>query len=348
MRYSIVPADIANDREAVLKLWKRNFNRVPEERFAWMYRDNPAGPAACWIATEAERGEIVGATAVFPRQLLIDGDTIRAGIAGDFAVDPKHRGFGPALSLQKTAVAHCSERTFSVLYGLPNKQSRSVLLRAGYRTVADVYRMTKPLRSWYYLSRRIEMPFITRALSRSVDVVFRLLSWKDSSRHETYALETPPAFDARFDELWNKASTHFTVIGERSSSYLNWRYRSSPHETYSIFSLVRKDTRSLLGYIVYHTNENKANIADLLSLDLDSTLDTLLSAFISHLRKSFVDSVSVSYAGTRLFLKKLLNYGFFIRDREGKVVVYAPADVAAHAIVLNEENWYLLSGDNDI
>jgi hypothetical protein len=285
---------------------------------------------------------------LFPRRTLIDGKHYRAGIAGDFAVDREHRGVGPALSLQRAAVSNCRERRFDVLYGFPNRRSQSILQRAGYKAVADVLRMTKPLRSRYYLKRRIETPFVTRALSRPVDFVIRLISGEYHRNQNRYSFETPSFFDERFDDLWKKGSTRFPIIGERTSSYLNWRYARSPHVTYSVFALTPKGDDALLGYIVYHIRENKANIADLFSLDLDVTLDLLISGFINHLRKNCIDSVTVCYAGTQVFINKLLDHGFSIREREGKIVVYSPSDNPLYAFLLNKENWYLMPGDNDI
>jgi len=279
--------------------------------------------------------------------MLIDGKYYRAGIAGDFAVDREHRGLGPALSLQKAAVSHCRERRFDILYGFPNNRSQSILLRAGYKVVADIFRMTKPLRSRYYLKRRIETPFITRALSRPVDFAIKLISGNYHKNQEQYSLESPSFFDERFDDLWKKASTRFPIIGERTSSYLNWRYMRSPHVTYSVFALTKGED-TLVGYIVYHISENKANIADLLSIDCDATLDALISEFINHLRMTGIDSVTVCYAGAHTFMNKLMDHGFSIRDREGKIVVYSPSDTPRHPFLLNEENWYLMPGDNDI
>lgn len=347
-RYSISMADLKKNKEDILALWERNFTQVPENRYPWIYEENPAGPAACWIAKDLTNNEVVGETALFPRRISINGKICIVGIAGDFAVDKEHRGLGPAMPLQKAAISHCRDKNFFLLYGFPNKKSASILLRAGYKRLGDVFRMTKPLRSQYHLKKHFDAPVLTRALSKPIDFAIRLITKNQYKNNTRYTFEVPSLFDERFDDLWKRASTRFAIIGERSSSYLNWRYKRSPYNAYSIFALISNGGNSLLGFIVYQTAQNKTNIVDLLSLDLEKTFDSLMSEFINFSSRISVDSISICYAGSQAFVKKITEYGFSIRDRDEKIVIYTQADAPLHDFLSQEDNWYLMQGDNDI
>ncbi len=348
MTYSIIQADLKEHREAILGLWERNFQDMPEERYSWIYEGNPAGSAACCIARDPETGSVIGAASLFPRRILVNGKCFIAGIAGDFAIDRKHRGFGPAASLQKMALSFCASRKFDILYGFPSKQAVPVTSRAGCKMLGEIFTLTKPLRSHYHLKKYHSMPLLAKMIAKPVDIIMEYSSMeKYSGRIHENSFEILPSFDRRFDDLWEKASVHFPIIGERSSAYLLWRFTRSPHRKYAVFTLVQ-DNGDMSGYIVFSTSENKTVIVDLLSLDLQATLSALLSGFITFQRKEGIDSISISFTGNRYFLKKLKRYGFFLRSKEGRVIIYLPPDSPHLSFLLDKKNWYLLPGDNDI
>ncbi|MBI5180231.1 MAG: GNAT family N-acetyltransferase [Nitrospirae bacterium] len=337
------------NKEDIVALWKRNFQDVPEERYPWIYEDNPAGSALCFLIQNSKQDTIVGATALFPRRLFINGRPFMAGIAGDFLIDKSHRSLGPALLLQKAAISNCNGKGFNIFYGFPNSQSEAVLQRVGYKIIGDVFRLTKPLRSNYYLKKHIKSRLIAKALSKPADIAMRLVSSENYyKRADRNTIELLSSFDKRFDTLWEKAITKFPIIMERSSSYLSWRYSQSPHNNYNIFALIQEDSREVIGFIIFHVVENRVYIDDVLALDTEAILDALLSEFLIFQREKGMDSVLAGYMGTYNFIKKLLSYGFSIKDKESKVLAYIPSDSPYLSLLLNRENWHLMPGDNDI
>jgi malonyl CoA-acyl carrier protein transacylase len=346
--YTIIPANLLENKQDIIALWKRNFQSVKEERYVWIYENNPLGPATCLLAKDMKQDSIVGATATFPRRVLINGKYYTAGLGGDFAVNKEHRVLAPALLLQNAAISNCNEGKFDFLYGFLNKESEAVNLMLGHK-MFDVLRMTKPLRSYYYLEKNLNFRAVAKMISKPIDLAIKIFSKETRyKRHDGLITEILSSFDGRFDKLWERVSTRFTIIGERSSSYLNWRYVRSPHNSHYIFALTGEDSRNLLGYIVFHIVKNRTNIDDILCLDMNETLDSLLPQFLLFQREEGIDSVSISYTGTQLFVKKLQEFGFSIRDKEGKVAIYVPSDSPVLSYVLEKENWYLMPGDNDI
>lgn len=348
-KFSITIADLKNDRDNILALWKRNFPNISEKRFSWMYENNPAGAASCLLLNNPKENSVIGATALFPRRIFINGKPILSAVGGDFMVDKEHRSLGPALSLQKAATTLCDDEIFNLIYVIPNKNSGPVVQRAKYKVLCDMVNLTKPLRSYYQLKKHFDIPVVTKMVSKPVDLAMRIISKENYyKKHDDHTFELPLSFDERFDELWKEVSSVLPVIGERSSSYLNWRFSSSPHKEHYIFSLVQKQSKNIQGYIVFHISESRVCIDDMLCLDMDETLDCLLSKFLSVQRKKGMDSVTTSYGGTPAFINKFQEHGFSIRGGEDKIMVYVPSGSPHLAQLMNAESWYLLPGDKDI
>jgi len=347
--YQIFKADMNTHREEIQALWERNFPAVPEHRFTWIYENNPRGPAICWLAKDVEQDKVVGATSLFPRKFSIHRSPVLAGIAGDFVVDKEHRGFGPSLALQHTVVSHSQEARFDFLYGISGKQAELVHRRAGYHIVGQVVRMIKPLKVDKYFQRGNGVPWMKKNLAKPLNVALSLLSKEQySAGPKNYRLERISVFDRRFDDLWEKASSRYPVIGERTGEYLNWRFTHTPHKSYTIFTLTHKKDDEILGYIVSHVVNNHAYIADLLCIDNTSVFNTLVSRFLLFVREEGLDSVSITCMGDRAVTKKLKGYGFFMRASNTNVIAYVDPDSPLTSTLSEPNNWYLTEGDNDV
>src|SRR3989337_1899674 len=348
MTYSIIKADLKKDKEDILELWKRNFPGVPEERYPWIYENNPSGSARCWLAKNSEENSVVGSVALFPRRILIKGRYLVAGIAGDFSVIKEFRVYGPALSLQREIASNYVNEGFDILYGLPDKQSEEIVKRAGYSAIGNILWLTKPLNSQNYLKKNFKLPLIAEIASKPTDMVMKMLARENFYvRPKDYTYELLTHFDSRFDILWEKAAPQFTIIGEKTCSYLNWRFSRSPHSSYLTFVIKHAETDEILGYIIFSIAQNRANIADILSLN-DHTLNSLLSEFLLSLRRECIDSVSISLAVCIDLVRKLQRYGFSIRGREGKLVALFPPDSPFAQYISEIKNWHFMAGDNDI
>lgn len=350
MPYTVLKADIKNNKRDIIYLWKRNFPDLPEERYKWIYEDNPAGQASCWLLKETEQNKIVGATALFPRRVFVHGRQMIAGIAGDFVIDREHRTLGPALLLQKAVlpISNGKETSFNFFYGFPNKISEPVLLKAGYKILREVHSLTKPLKSYYYLKKHADIPFITRGLSFFLDFGLKIFSKEKYFKNNDFEFDILTSFDHRFDIFWASVLNQFAMIGERTSSYLNWRFIKSPHKNYQTFAQIRKKSRAISGYIVYNIIDNKAYISDFLFLNVNEMFDSLLSEFLIYQRARGIDAVSISFIGSHALMEELREYGFSNRGRESKIMIYAPPDSPLGPYLLDKENWYLMPGDNDI
>ncbi len=332
----------------ILAFWKRNFPIWPEKKFTWFYKNNPCGRAACWIIKDTETDTVVGSTAIFPRKVFVKGECLLGGITGDFAVDTKHRILGPALQLQKAGISECNENQFDFLYGSPNEKSEPVQRRTGFKVIGSTYRMVKILRSNHYLKGHINLPTVAKLVSIAADLTLKVMS-KESyyRRRKDFRFEVLSVFDKRFDDLWQKASSHYSIIGERTSKFLNWRFTQCPYKKYSIFAMIKKGSNEIIGYIVYYVVRHNVNIADLLVLDMNSYIDILFSEFLLFQRKEKHHSVSFIYFGNEHFVNKLKKYRFSVREANRNIVAYVNPSSPLYSYILDNNNWYLTEADND-
>lgn len=345
MDYSVTNLDLDRNRDDIARLLEGNFPDLPQERYDWIYLRNPQGKALSWAVLESTSGALVGTTSLFPRKMNVDGKTVRAGIAGDFAVNREHRGSTAAIRLQRAVVTGMNQSEFEFIYGISNKKAEPVQLRVGYVLLGKMDRWAKLLRTRKYFKASV----LRWLVSRPLDLMMKHLSKeKRYQRPEGYTIEKSTSFDQRFDLLWKRASRQFNLIGERSKDYLNWRYGQSPHEGYQIFSLLHKNEQEILGYVIYYLKGKVGVIADMLFLNFDSALESLLSEFIHYLREQDVESISILLFGCPSLEKKLKSFDFVRRDEESRILVYPAKNSPNAEFVLNTENWFLLEGDRDI
>ena len=99
--YRVQIAEIDRDRGNVLRLCKTSALQSSPEKYHWNYEMNPLGHAWCALVIEPIHEQVVGTTALFPRRLLLDGVSLQAAVAGDFAVEPEHRTLYPAMALPR-------------------------------------------------------------------------------------------------------------------------------------------------------------------------------------------------------------------------------------------------------
>jgi hypothetical protein len=348
MSYSLIKADVREDRQKVFSVWKKNFKDIPQERYRWFYENNPYGQALTWLAKDQKTNSIVGSTALFPRRINLNGRIAKAGIAADFAVNQEHRSLSAALKLQKAVISECKESKMEFIYGFPNEQSEAVLLRVGYKKLGQVQRLAKVLRTKSKLKKYLPLPGVA-LLSIPLDFILALFSKERSyAKSNDFEIQLPKRFDERFDSLWEEAKSQFGVIGERNGQYLNWKYVDNPHKEYHIFSLVQKDGKKILGFVVFYLQDNNCFVADLLCVNLDFALKSLLAELIIFLRKEKVDSISISILSPPSLVDNFKGFGFHSREENSKVLIYIDGESPNFSFVTNAENWFLLEGDRDI
>jgi hypothetical protein len=344
MSYDVRTADLNANRADILRLWDGSLRDADAERYRWIYERNPQGAVACWVVNDAG-GATAGVAAVFPHTIHGSLRPWRAGITGDFVVDKAHRAMGPALMLQKALARSCvQDAEFDVVYGFANKAARAVQVRAGFKDLGPATDLRKVVRSAAALTRRYGT--VGRMAAPAVDTAIALM--ERGSRRSTHVLRCSEvaAFDSRFDAFWARVAPSLPLTGERSSRYLNWRFRENPHIRYQTLVAERADTGALAGYLVWYVREGELIIADVLTDESSDALVVLAAHVLKCARDVRAESVRLRYFGAPDRFRALHRLGFRARDA-GRHVVMCVSPRATSDLRLDRESWYLLEGDAD-
>jgi hypothetical protein len=348
MTYSIIKADLIKDGAATLAILERNLQDISPQRYRWSYEDSPNGKAHCWLAKREDQNQFVGTGALFPRKIFLNGKAVWAGVAGDLAVDQKHRIFGPALTLQKRIQASLRDCGFEFIYGVPNKPATPLFLKLGYKELGQYRQFIKALKVEYKTDVYLPPVFLTKRFPGAVNFLLKKLSreyWE--KRTPEIHIETPSFFDKKFDVFWERVLKEFRIIGERNSQFLNWRYTQSPRRRHDIFRLM-DDHAEMIGYIVYYVQEGRAHIVDMLSFNSPETLNRLLSEFIFYMRRQEMGSISIRCLGAPGLCEALHQFNFIEYKKEAGPVVLYTDHASFFPELYQKDNWYFLEGDNDI
>lgn len=346
--YTIIKTDLVKDRSKILKFWQDNFPGWPEAKYDLFYSNNPFGESICWLLKHVGDNKIVGATALFPKKFMINGNPKIVGLGGDLGIEKAYRGHGQSKLLQKSLATGCREAGMDFLYGTPNVLSEKACLKAGYKIVGRTVRMVKILKSYPYLKRAFKIGALAKLLSWPADMVLKIKSrdqnYKNNNR---YSYELLERFDERFDRLWEKAAPQYAIIGNRSSMALNWRFTDCPYKNYHTFTLIDNESNDILGYIVFQIIDRNVQITDFFAVDLEKNIDALFSEFIIYFRSKEIDTITFYYFGNQDVINKAKDYDFLVRPDNRSIIVEISENYPEYKTVLDKEKWHYLDGDND-
>jgi len=346
--YAIVKADVERDKKDILTILQRNLDTASSQRYDWNYVQCPYGIASCWLAKCEFSHTLTGSAALFPRKWFVNGKPTCAAVAGDFAIDKKHRGFGPAFKLQKEILSRARDAGFSFIYGVPNELSRAFFLRIGYIEIGKFKRYIKPIKTEKVSKEYLPQILQHKIVLKMADLVTSIISKEQRyTKNDKYAVEMPEYFDERFDALWKDISKQFIIIGERTAQFLNWRFKQPSAQRYDIFCIV-DENKELAGYIVYCIKENICHVADMLFKSSEETIISLLAEFTRHIKTKDVGAIVIRYLGNELFQKKLKEFNFFMTKKDNAMVMLYDAGLPSESCLLDENNWHFFTGDSDV
>lgn len=341
MNYTITPCDPANARQAILDLWQRNLPEASADRYPWLYESG----LATGLVLRSGGGEPIGAAGLMRRDFLAFGQPLKAGQAIDLNVDPAHRTVGPALRLQRAVVEMMHSGGLKMAYAFPNQRSEPVLRRIGYRPLGDLERWVKILSSRAVFRRWGWPNWISRSVALFADP---LLSSTRVGRRDplepTIRVAEVESFDDRFDRLWHRSASCFSILGRRDSAYLTWRFSSCPNQHYRTLTMAGPDNE-LVGYAVFGRRNEVMHLADLLVAE-PKFLDRLLTEFLTLAHREGVDTAVMLYFGSPAVHEALRRFGFWQRPSGRKALVYV-RDQALAEDTTRPESWHLTGADID-
>ena len=277
--YALECADPCADHAVIEQFWTDNFS--PDSRRFSCYFNNPSEPGAIWVL-RSESGSVVGTTGIHTCRMVIDGHSHRAGHAVNLAIDPKHRTAGPAIQLQRAVLDFARRSGQSLMCGV-TARAVAVQKRAGYHPVGSLEQWTKVLHTEHKLQQFLKLRAFAKCATLGLDFALWGLSLEARRRRPSgWQVEFPERFDDRFDRLWNRAASQFAIATERSSKFLDWRFRDCCDDQFQTLCLCDAN-RELAGYAVYRRQGLTVELSDLLCARPEH-LEILLVETLRHMR----------------------------------------------------------------
>jgi GNAT superfamily N-acetyltransferase len=347
MAYLVRPADLVADRGAILDVWRESLPSANADHYRWMYEQNPFGPVATWVLESTEQDAVVGVATVLPRRLTGLARTWRAGVTIDFAVSKGHRTLGPALMLQKAITAACREQQFDLVYGFPIEAAARVQTRAGFTSLGHATEMRKTLRSASALAAgygrvaSLAAPLVDSALRVVENVHVR-------SAAGNYRLVEATTFDERFDALWARVKDTLPLTIERTSTYLNWRYRQCPHASYRAFVMQSATADDIAGYGVWSFHDGQFTVSDMLAENGACGMRVLTAEMLRLARALRATVVTTRCFGAAATIEAQRSLGFRTGESPRHAVMCVAPNTPSADLLVDRRNWYLLDGDTDV
>lgn len=337
------PADLGRERAALVELFRLYLSTdFTEKRFNWLYCNNPFGPARAWVlSVEASEG-IVGAGAIFPRLMYVDGIERIGCVLADFCVAAEYRSLGPSLKLQRALVTASQEDPFTFFYDFPSRSMLAVYGRIGIAQSGQIVRWAKLLRADQKLAAMLPNKSLAHAAAVLANPLLSLRRQSprrgryDIRRHEGRCGDEFTQFDRQFQ-------TCPGIRTVRNAAYLNWRYLDSPERAYTILTARRQN--ELKGYVVITAGAEEGAIVDLSSGDDPDLIGPLLDAATEHIRNSGAFVTVLNAVEGHPWSAEFQQAGFRRRDCSPLIVSVKPtAGIDENAFA---SRWYGMRGERD-
>lgn len=344
MSYIIEYGDALQERQAILDLWEKGFGPGLEDRFLWMYEQNPRGVPDTWFLREKEGG-VVGAVSLCRVQFSYRDTLVQVGQPMDFIIDQGHRSLGPALHMQKQLILDMHSKGYDVLYGFPNQKSRMVQKRAGFVEVGCFARWRLRLRSEEAIYRRVGNRLIAKAVSYAIDSGAGL-------RQSLFRRELPAGFSVsiaetmpeNFDLRVRLDCDPSVMMRIRDRAYLQWRFFE--HTAMQNKILLLEDGATIHGYIVYSVTAGRCTVLDF-AAQSGSLLRILFMELVWKMRSESALSIAVSYLGQEQVTESLHTIGFN-KEESAEHIVVALGNNMRDQPLLDVKSWHFTVGDRDV
>jgi hypothetical protein len=347
MSVNVFEADVRQDLDIFVDLLNRNRDHdVERKRFEWLYLNNPHGRARAWIVKDEKADQAVAFTCVLPRFMYIDGEKTLCWNCGDFSVDKKFRTLGIALKLRRKAKDSVDSGEIAAFYAHPNDRMKVIHQKVGHYELGTMQRYVKLLRVDRHLEKKVNNRLVTGFFSAVINLGLKVRYFRYPKGNFDVRFEGHQKFDSEYDGLFQDVMRKFGVIGDRSALYLNWRYYQNPlYKTERV--VLRKDGR-LCGYVIFYIENGIAIFKDILCVNHDEALQTLLNAWIEMLRKRKIYSISAIIMDSNPVLFCFKKAGFVTRPETSSVFAYAQQKNPIAEKWLNKDQWYMTVGDRDV
>jgi len=339
------------DMEGILSLRDLVFGDVEKDKldprfWNWQIKENPDGEA--WIHLAEDGNKIVGHLADIPKRFSVQGKIVLGTLTHDMMVHPDYRRKGISAATAEYAI-HRVEREkgmFMTAYSI-QEESLNSLLKVGWKEVMRLPVLVFPIQFYGIVNRYLRF----QSLSLLIGGVMRffyffLFGLRKKRKIEGTVVERVYEWDEMYDLFWEKALSLYPIMGNRSRSYLTWRYLRHPTRSYVIYRALQKG--EMKGYIVLRRVEllqfNSAVIVDLLALD-EETLSKLVEKGVEHSHREKTDLLGFMVPKPHPYYQSLRKEGFLPSFKTFHFLVYSHF---REEVLFDPKGWYVTWGDTDV
>ncbi len=354
MGYEVKEADLDAEQEIMVGILSNNrsvANFDYNQRYNWIYKNNPFGRARAWIIWDDKKNIPVGFTGVFPRPVYVNGKKLMVWNCGDFSIEKKYRVLGIALKLRKAAKEAVNEGVVPFLYAHPNERMEVIHLRSGHKKIAQMKRFALPIRANRVVKRYVKSDGLARLLSKPVNLALSMKYRFSTFLGLSGELHNRIHVDERHQQVFERMIHAFPIVGDRSLEYINWKFANNPNRTYRQFDMYYK--HNLVGTIFFTRQNDVVHIIDLLIDDFDRFAGQLFRLFINTVRPAFgrkVVSFSFILQEFNPFIPVLSRLGFKYRDdATSAVIAYTNEEKNPELAgeIYDGKKWFMTVGDRD-
>lgn len=341
--YAVRAADLHDDRDRVLDVWRGIVASQPEAKYEWFYQRHPYPSPTLLILTNGRDNICVGVAGLGTRKVCVQGFDSTAGVLVDLMVLREHRTLYPALLLQKKIRA-AALGLHRIVYGFPNKNAAPIVRRLGYIKVGDLVRYSKVLRHARFLEQRGIGGWLSKALGTVADLVTPLYFRPYKALRTSRRVSWESTVDARFDVLWQRARGFDGLIGTRDAQFLLWRFFSQPSHRYRVFVVSAQGSAEIIAYAICEAKGNSLHVRDFLVDPACTGGVRLLFHLVSNeARAKGYESLSLAFMGPARVREELIAAGLMPRETQPLYATFNTQDEAR----LRKLEWYTTNADED-
>jgi hypothetical protein len=338
MAVQLREANLIRDEAALVGMTQTYLGATDDQRFRWLYRDGPCGPARVWLAFNGSSQNPIGMAALFPRQGFIEGEQVLGCVLGDFCVSEHYRSLGPAIQLQRACLSMIKSGEFAFSYDFPSASMLGVYRYMGIEPIDTSVRMVKLLTAGAQIRQRVAVPMLANALAKVAD--FGLALKDRAFRREDgmeYRLDDQPC-SFEYLQLAQQIGSSLGNCVFRSPDYLNWRYRRHPWRKYEFLTCHRGG--ELQAYSIFTFEDGRAHVVDLFGSGEEEVLTGLLKRLVCLVRNRGKAAITISLVVSDPRVNILRKLGFNCRE-SAPVISFGPK------LDINGSKLLLMHGDRE-
>jgi hypothetical protein len=256
--------------------------------------------------------------------------------------------------LQRHVQSQINTLNIKALLAYPNKASRGVFEKIGYKSMVETKHYSKVLlcekklfRDTKYNQRKGIRKIFQKILSAICDSIFKI---SDAMRFELkkrkFIIDETPITDYRNDFKSSGSFTNSLITVDKNNDFYKWRFKNLAYDKYKYFAIRDSITEYLLGFCIYQFENCSAVIIDAGFKDKIS-LRTLILEFSKKMRTKNVESIIIGFLGSNAFIGMLNGLLFFERKYTRSCMIYSP-DGDYNSEFYKGSNWLLFDSDMDL